>query len=350
MTRRDSLKTVHEPFGDAWYFGPERLAERYANDEEKRAESGFSDSTYNTIMEEINRSNTEGKRLFIKDMAQYLFPPNHRPTSLAPSLLDQKRGVGTSADEVNVVTSTANGSHFETKFSLEDGEVISRPPSAGAPYKTVTEDINPTVVPTALLNQFHFAFLIRHPRYAIPSYYRCCIPPLEDMTGFHKFRPDEAGFDELRRLFDYLRTTGQIGPKIAGREAQDDGGDKPNGAKPPIEICVIDADDLLDDPRGIMSAFCKSIGVEFKPEMLVWDSEEHQQFAAEAFEKWKGFHEDAINSTDLHARENKRIKTDEELYADWVGKYGEQGAETIRKTAEACTPDYEYLKSFAIKL
>lgn len=59
MTRRGSIKTVHEPFGDAWYFGPERLADRYANDSEKRAGSGFSDSTYHTIMEEINRNNAE---------------------------------------------------------------------------------------------------------------------------------------------------------------------------------------------------------------------------------------------------------------------------------------------------
>lgn len=59
MTRRDILKTVHEPFGDAWYFGPERLAERYADDEDVREASGFAKSTYQTIMERINEDNTE---------------------------------------------------------------------------------------------------------------------------------------------------------------------------------------------------------------------------------------------------------------------------------------------------
>jgi len=36
--------------------------------------------------------------------------------------------------------------------------------------------------------------------------------------------------------------------------------------------------------------------------MLKWDSEEDHQQAREAFEKWKGFHEDAIQSNDLKPR------------------------------------------------
>lgn len=59
MTRRDILKTVHEPFGDAFYYGPERLSERYENDEKARVESGFSESTFKTIFDRINRENTE---------------------------------------------------------------------------------------------------------------------------------------------------------------------------------------------------------------------------------------------------------------------------------------------------
>lgn len=59
MTCRDTLQCVHEPFGDAFYFGPERLSERYEQDEAARAESGFEDSTYRTIFERIDRENTE---------------------------------------------------------------------------------------------------------------------------------------------------------------------------------------------------------------------------------------------------------------------------------------------------
>jgi hypothetical protein len=59
MTRRETLQCVHEPFGDAYYFGPERLAERYENDEQARKESGYSGSTYRTIFDSIARENSE---------------------------------------------------------------------------------------------------------------------------------------------------------------------------------------------------------------------------------------------------------------------------------------------------
>jgi hypothetical protein len=36
--------------------------------------------------------------------------------------------------------------------------------------------------------------------------------------------------------------------------------------------------------------------------MLNWDSEEEHQKAKDAFEKWNGFHEDAIYSKDLKPR------------------------------------------------
>lgn len=59
MTRRDTLTCVHEPFGDAFYFGPERLSDRYEKDEKERIESGFSDSTYRTILDRIEREGSE---------------------------------------------------------------------------------------------------------------------------------------------------------------------------------------------------------------------------------------------------------------------------------------------------
>lgn len=59
MTRQDILRCVHEPFGDAFYFGPERLSARYENDLEAREESGFAGSTYKTIFERIERESKE---------------------------------------------------------------------------------------------------------------------------------------------------------------------------------------------------------------------------------------------------------------------------------------------------
>ena len=68
------------------------------------------------------------------------------------------------------------------------------------------------------------------------------------------------------------------------------------------KVCVIDADDLLDDPTGIVRAYCEVVGLEFSPDMLRWDTKADKEQAARAFDKWKGFHEDAINSTDLKPR------------------------------------------------
>lgn len=59
MTRRDTLTCVHEPFGDAYYFGPERLSDRYENNEKERIDSGFSDSTYRTILDKIEKENAQ---------------------------------------------------------------------------------------------------------------------------------------------------------------------------------------------------------------------------------------------------------------------------------------------------
>jgi len=58
MTRKD-LACVHEPFGDAFYYGPERMSSRYEDDEEARKTSGFSDSTYKTIFDRLEREGSE---------------------------------------------------------------------------------------------------------------------------------------------------------------------------------------------------------------------------------------------------------------------------------------------------
>jgi thiaminase len=48
--------------------------------------------------------------------------------------------------------------------------------------------------------------------------------------------------------------------------------------------------------------------------------------------------------------QKKAEKSDEQLFAEWTEKYGEEGAKTIRDTVAANVEHYEYLKQFAIKL
>lgn len=218
-------------------------------------------------------------------MAQYFIPPNNAPPTIAPSLLSPS-----STTSSSTTTTTQHDNAIATRATTS---------TTGPP--------NPTVVPTALLAQFDFAFLIRHPRNSIPSYYRCTIPPLDEKTGFYNFRPDEAGYLELRALFDYLRQVGYVGPNVARDVVAADGAQRKreaNGTKPRgMDILVIDADDLLDAPAEIIRTFCAAVGIDYSDDMLTWD-DESQAHAQAAFEKWNGFHEDAIHSTDLKPRQN----------------------------------------------
>lgn len=221
-------------------------------------------------------------------MIYYLVPPNGAPSSIAPSLERKERGVGTINTDTNGHTNGTKGAPY--------------------PFNTMPEPENPTVIPKEILGQFHFTFLIRHPRYSVPSYYRCTVPPLDKVTGFYDYLPSEAGYDEVRRVFDYLRSIGQVGPKIATYENSKTNGHTAgsngvvNGHHDEVEICVVDADDLLDDPKGVVQAYCNSVGIPFDEEMLNWDNEVDQNEAKDAFEKWPGFHEDAMNSCDLKPR------------------------------------------------
>ncbi|RFU31951.1 hypothetical protein B7463_g4347, partial [Scytalidium lignicola] len=359
MTRQDTLTCVHEPFGDAFYFGPERMSPRYEQDEKARQDSGFMNSTFQSIFERLDKDAKEvpdleligaqGKRLFIKDIIHYLVPPNQQAAQIAPSLGGKavKKGVGTNnlANGVNGHSGNnqENGNHVVNGHGahIQNGTTngVKRAPFQ---YGTESEPGNPTVVPAEILKKFHFTFLIRHPRSSIPSYYRCTIPPLDDVTGFYDFYPSEAGYDELRRVFDFLRSVGQVGPQLAG--------DDKELRHEEVRITVIDADDLLDDPTGIIKAYCKEVGMDYDSGMLTWDTEEDHARAKEAFEKWRGFHDDAINSTSLRPRDAAhKTKTIEAEDKEWREKYGEMGQRIIRETVDKNIPDYEYLKSFAIK-
>lgn len=216
-----------------------------------------------------------GKRVFIKDIAHYLIPPCGAAT-IASSLCS--------------------------------------PGSPGEPG-------NPTVIPLHILRTFQFTFLIRHPRRAIPSYYRCTRPPLSDTTGFTYFLPEEAGYRELRLLLEFL-----LEQRVVRRD----------------ELCVLDADDLLDEPEAAVRRYCERVGLNYRQSMLRWNDG-----GCEEFDKWKGFHEDAIGSVGLVKREKrKKEKTPEMEMHEWTEKWGKEAAELIRKTVEENLEDYEFLMQF----
>jgi uncharacterized protein (DUF427 family) len=48
--------------------------------------------------------------------------------------------------------------------------------------------------------------------------------------------------------------------------------------------------------------------------------------------------------------QKKAPKSNEQLFAEWTDKYGDEGAKVIRDTVAANVEDYEYLKQFALKV
>lgn len=165
-------------------------------------------------------------------------------------------------------------------------------PAPGEPTKIASslgggvEAGNPTVIPFDILKRFHFAFLIRHPRRSVPSYYRCTIPPLDKISGFPYFLPSEVGYEELRTFMDYVVEKGLV--------------DK-------SQLTIVDADDLLDKPEAMIRKFCQRTGIEFDPGMLVWDDGD-QAHAEKLFAKWNGFHDDVLGTRQLHARTHAQVR------------------------------------------
>ncbi|HEY6941462.1 hypothetical protein [Dokdonella sp.] len=101
--------------------------------------------------------------------------------------------------------------------------------------KHMTQHV-PADMPLQWLDALTHCFLIRSPDAVVAS--------------FTQNRPDaatwELGFEQQARLFDHLCDR--------------------LGAVPP----VIDASDVLADPRGVLSALCARLGIAFSERMLHW--------------------------------------------------------------------------------
>jgi hypothetical protein len=146
------------------------------------------------------------------------------------------------------------------------------------------EPDNPTAIPLEVLRTWQWTFLIRTPRNSIPSLYRLSTPDRRNATGWHYFLASEAGYKQLRSLLDYL-----IASKVIH----------------PGDVCLIDADDLLNQPEQVTQAYCQYIGIDYRPEMLRWDSEEDDAQAAKVFATWTAFHMDALKSRGLNRKQAK---------------------------------------------
>ncbi|GAA5873897.1 hypothetical protein JCM8547_008634 [Rhodosporidiobolus lusitaniae] len=224
-------------------------------------------------------------------------------------------------------------------FSKDMGQYLidlSSPPGTLAPSFSSsthrTTPSNPTLVPTSLLLQHHLkhTFLIRHPSKAVPSYARLCYPGSE--TGFDYFDGKEMGYKELRLLFDFVKSeTGET----------------------PL---LVEAEELLKRPVEVVKMWCKEVGIEFTEDMLDWEDAAHGHF-----DKWPGFHNDAIKSKGVgkrhdddsnDSRSNSPNRDDNKKQEDEGKKEEEKKKELLpelQKVVDDCMEDYEYLRGFARK-
>lgn len=174
------------------------------------------------------------------------------------------------------------------------------------PGRTPIEEDNPTILPKAKLREMKHTFLLRNPSQSVPSYWSLCVGNASHETGFTFYDPDEAGYHELRVLFDYVR-------KLTGNIPS-----------------LISAEDLIDKPEKTMKQYCRRVGMEFREDMLCWEPKTIQ-----AFDSWKGFHDDAQHSTGFG---KLLLPKDEEKDLPQVV------VDTIRDNV----PHFEYLLQFKI--
>ena len=138
------------------------------------------------------------------------------------------------------------------------------------------------------------AFLIRAPERVVASY----------RAKNELRRPEHLGFASLRRYFEF--------------EADR------TGMAPP----VVDCDDILADPAGILSRLCASLGIAWNEAMLHWLPGPHPEDGV-----WGAHWYDKVNASTGFARPPGPPPLLEGEYA---------------RTAEACRADYEALRAHTL--
>ncbi|XP_054768591.2 uncharacterized protein LOC129276200 [Lytechinus pictus] len=122
-----------------------------------------------------------------------------------------------------------------------------------------------------LPNGYRHTFLIRHPYRALLSYRKMVYNHFSGLGLFEGDAADEKKFDIERD--DRFLPSGHFVKELYDfwRYLQDT-----NIDRNPI---VIDADDLLSNPRGVLSGYCHAVSLPYNDSLLTWDG------STEAFTK-----------------------------------------------------------------
>ena len=94
------------------------------------------------------------------------------------------------------------------------------------------------------LDRFTHTFIIRRPERAVYSLFKTGEGSGDEWVGFD---PKEAGFREMHNLYTFVQEKLGYAP------------------------VVVDADDLLADPEGMMKAYCSAVGIPYEENMTKWE-------------------------------------------------------------------------------
>ncbi len=149
-----------------------------------------------------------------------------------------------------------------------------------------------------LFDMFNHSFLIRDPAKTITSMY----------AKWPDFHEKEVGYVELKQLFDI----------VADR----------NGAPP----ALIDSDDMLEDPHGVIEKWANAVGIPHMPESLSWEPG-----ARDEVSWWDGgsFHANLRNSDGLKPQVRKYVDIDD-------------APDRVKEIYEKVMPLYEYLYQYRL--
>jgi len=134
------------------------------------------------------------------------------------------------------------------------------------------------------LKQFYHVFLVRDPASALRSLWR-----VSGHGPTTYYDPDEVDFQKLARVYNRVC-------QVCGIDS----------------TMVMDADDdLIDDTEITLRRFCQATDLPFSPAMLKWNAEPVSQW-----ETWKGWHEDAANSSNFEVRAHHQTDVPNEISGD----------------------------------
>jgi hypothetical protein len=165
-------------------------------------------------------------------------------------------------------------------------------------FSIYDESFNWLVHDPEFLCSVEHTFLIRHPRETIPSFYY-----LEP-----ELKCEAVGFDSLCKLFEIIKDITQKTPT------------------------VIDTEDLIENPKAVICAYCSKMGIPDCPDALSWEPGHRKEW--HAFQDW---HIDVANSSNI----KKNVKN----YAANI-----ENTLLLQNYYNYHLPFYEYLYKYRLKI